>query len=44
MRIYAIDLSDGLSLSSGQRHAVREEVTCIPFQALIDGMLHDDVR
>lgn len=43
LNIYVIDLGGGLSADSGEREARIEDVTSVPFKALLRGMTHKDV-
>ncbi|MBP8646415.1 MAG: hypothetical protein KBH99_09875 [Syntrophobacteraceae bacterium] len=44
MKILAVDLEGGLNIPPGAQEASAEQVTSIPFQALLRGMTHPDVR
>ncbi|HOV86919.1 MAG TPA: PEP/pyruvate-binding domain-containing protein [Syntrophobacteraceae bacterium] len=44
MKILAVDLQGGLNIPPGASEATMEQVTSIPFQALLRGMTHPDVR
>jgi len=41
--IYVVDLGGGMSMAPGMKEATRENVTSIPCNALLNGMLHEDV-
>ena len=41
--IYVVDLGGGISTEPGSTEATLDNVTSIPFNALLNGMLHDDV-
>ncbi len=44
MKILAVDLGDGLAVPPGTAEARIEDVTSVPFQALLRGMTRPDVR
>jgi len=41
--IYVVDLGGGMSMEQGSTEATLNNVTSIPFNALLNGMLHEDV-
>ena len=41
--IYVVDLGGGLSIEKGSKEATIDDVTSVPFSALLQGMLHKDV-
>jgi pyruvate, water dikinase len=44
MKIYAIDLGEGLRISPNAAEAQREDISSVPFQALLRGMIRPDVQ
>lgn len=44
MKIYAVDLGGGLDIAEGVSEARTENVTSVPFQSLLKGMIRPDVR
>ncbi|MEM5789553.1 MAG: PEP/pyruvate-binding domain-containing protein, partial [Syntrophobacteraceae bacterium] len=44
MKMLAVDLGGGLRLPAGERVALPEWISSIPFKALLAGMTHPDVR
>lgn len=44
MKIYAVDLGGGLNIPPNAREARLQDITSVPFQALLRGMLRPDVR
>jgi pyruvate,water dikinase len=44
MRLLAVDLGGGLKIASNKSVARAENVASVPFQALLRGMMHPDVR
>jgi pyruvate,water dikinase len=44
MKIVVVDLGNGLRQGRGSSHAELEDVTSIPFQALLRGMKHEQVN
>ncbi|NVM22425.1 MAG: pyruvate, phosphate dikinase [Desulfobacterales bacterium] len=43
LNIYVVDLGGGLSIDPAAREARGGDVTCVPFNALLEGMCHKDV-
>lgn len=44
MKIMAVDLGGGLEVSPGQHEAGMDQVSSVPFQALLRGMTRSDIR
>ncbi|MBI5585615.1 MAG: pyruvate, phosphate dikinase [Deltaproteobacteria bacterium] len=44
LNLYLIDLGGGVNAAPGAREATLEQVTSIPFQALLQGMTHEGVE
>jgi pyruvate,water dikinase len=44
LNIYIVDLGGGLDIDSNQREVRPEQVLCIPFKALFQGMTHEGVE